>query len=507
MLKGYDSPPNPALNRIKTRIFKELGYIISNIDNKACYPLRIFMFQSIIILTLMIFSILTHAALPADPIQRCLDVRRFADFTSRQKMAAKEPGVLRFKFHKIPSSELPMTQPVGTMDEVIKALNIQIANCNKKSAAYHSITLAGTKFSRKEWCLDTNLKMLDIAKASRGNFQKFLASIKNEFDWYKSEGWPENHAGFNKGEFQFTAYYAPAAVEAKTKRTREFLYPIYNNPGVVQASLEAKRHHLKTPLCGRDLLTKIPRSFCLKNANGSYSVVPDREEIEHGALGEQHILGYIKDGNDPSFLMLQGSGSLILDGKFYHINYDGANGRPRTMLGRIVQCAQDPTCGGNLETMERCAKDPTCRDQRKLRCNVSTEIRLTGASEKYIRNYLDNLPNPKKAEDLRNRDQSYVFFAKEQGGPYGSDNLTLTPHASCATDHRVIPIGMNFIYQSKNTTSWCVAQDTGGAIIGAHVDVYKGEGNQAGIEANQLNHSGSLYVALPKHKSQKEHRF
>ena len=43
-----------------------------------------------------------------------------------------------------------------------------------------------------------------------------------------------------------------------------------------------------------------------------------------------------------------------------------------------------------------------------------------------------------------------------------------------------------------------MAQDAGGAIIGAHVDVYKGEGKQAGMEANDLNHSGSLFVALPK---------
>ena len=101
---------------------------------------------------------------------------------------------------------------------------------------------------------------------------------------------------------------------------------------------------------------------------------------------------------------------------------------------------------------------------------------------------------------MRNRDQSFVFFAKEAGGPYGSENITLTPHVSCATDHKVIPIGMSFIYDCKQSTSWCVSQDAGGAIMGAHVDVYKGEGNQAGIEANQLNHGGSLYVALPKYE-------
>ncbi|HAT8938897.1 TPA: murein transglycosylase [Legionella pneumophila subsp. pneumophila] len=457
------------------------------------------MFQSILIIALMTFSFITQAALPADPIQRCLDIRRLVDITSRQKMAAKEPGVLRFKFHKISASELPLDNPVGNMDEVIQALNNQIENCNNSYGEFQTVTIAGHQFKRQEWCLNTNKKMLTLAKAAHGDFKKFLSSIKTEFDWYKSDGWPENHAGFKKGEFQFTAYYAPAAVEARSERGGAFLYPLYSNPGVVSVALESKKYNLKTPLCGVDPLSKVMRGFCLKNADGTYSVAPDREEIEHGALNPKYIIGYLKDPNDSAFLMLQGSGSLLLDGKLFHINYDGANGRPRTMLGRIVQCAQDPTCGGNLDTMERCAKDPKCHDEAKLRCNVSKKIRQSAASEKLIRQYLNNL-TPDKADNLRNRDQSYVFFSKEDGGPYGSENISLTPHVSCATDHRVIPVGMNFIYHCKKATSWCVAQDAGGAIIGAHVDVYKGEGNQAGVEANQLNHTGTLFVALPKRK-------
>jgi membrane-bound lytic murein transglycosylase len=458
------------------------------------------MLQSALIIVFMTFSIITQAALPADPIQRCLDVRRLADFTTREKIAAKEPGVMRFKFHKISASELPLDNPTGNMSEVINALNNQIKNCSKNHAEFQKITIAGHEFKRQEWCLNTNKKMLTLAKAAHGDFQKYLSNIKTEFDWYKSEGWPEDHAGFKKGAFQFTAYYAPAAIEARTKRGGAFLYPIYSNPGVVNAALESKKFKLKVPLCGVDPLTKMARGFCLKNANGTYSIAPDREEIDHGALSQKHIIGYVKDPNDPAFLMVEGSGSLILDGKLVHINYDGSNGRPRTMLGRIVQCAQDPTCGGNIDTMERCAKDPKCQDEAQLTCNASKEIKQSAASEKLIRQYLDNPLNRNKAADLRNRDQSFVFFAKENGGPYGSENITLTGHASCATDHKVIPVGMNFIYNYKKSTSWCVAQDTGGAIMGAHVDCYKGEGDQAGVEANEVNDTGSLYVALPKHK-------
>lgn len=444
------------------------------------------------------FSIIAHAVLPADPIQRCLDVRRLADFTTRQKMAAKEPGVLRFKFHKISASELPLDNPEGNMDEVIKALNNQIENCNKHQGEFQTVTIAGKTINRQEWCHNSNKKMLALAIAAQGDFQKYLSTIKTEFDWYKSDGWPENHAGYKKGEFQFTAYYAPAAIEARSKPEGEFLFPIYSNPGVVNVASESKKFKVSPPLCGVDPLTKMVRGFCLKNANGTYSIAPDRDEIDHGALNPKYIIGYVKDPNDPAFLMVQGSGSLLLEGKLYRLNYDGANGRPRTMLGRIVQCAQDPTCGGNLDTIERCAKDPKCHDEAKLRCNVSKEIKQSAASEKQIRQYLDHPLNRDKAADLRNRDQSFVFFAKEDGGPYGSENISLTAHASCATDHRVIPVGMSFIYHCKKSTSWCIAQDSGGAIMGAHVDVYKGEGNQAGVEANGLNHPGSLFVALPK---------
>ncbi len=96
------------------------------------------------------------------------------------------------------------------------------------------------------------------------------------------------------------------------------------------------------------------------------------------------------------------------------------------MLGRIVQCAQDPTCGGNIDVMERCARDPKCHDEAKLRCNISKKIKQSGGSEKLIRQYLDHPMNRDKADNLRNRDQSYVFFVKEKAGPYGSENISLT---------------------------------------------------------------------------------
>ena len=165
------------------------------------------------------------------------------------------------------------------MDEVIKALTIQLENCNRYPGEFQTVTLAGHTYKRQQWCQDTNNKMLALAKAAHGDYQKYLSSIKTEFDWYKSDGWPENHAGFKKGDFQFTAYYAPTALEARTKPEGAFVYPLYGNPGVVNMASECKKFNLKAPLCGNDPLTKMPRKFCLKNADGTYSIVPDREEL------------------------------------------------------------------------------------------------------------------------------------------------------------------------------------------------------------------------------------
>jgi membrane-bound lytic murein transglycosylase len=43
-----------------------------------------------------------------------------------------------------------------------------------------------------------------------------------------------------------------------------------------------------------------------------------------------------------------------------------------------------------------------------------------------------------------------------------------------------------------------VAQDIGGRIKGAHVDVYTGAGLPAGTKANSFNNPGFVFMAVPK---------
>jgi membrane-bound lytic murein transglycosylase len=43
-----------------------------------------------------------------------------------------------------------------------------------------------------------------------------------------------------------------------------------------------------------------------------------------------------------------------------------------------------------------------------------------------------------------------------------------------------------------------VAQDIGGRIKGAHIDMYTGAGAPAGAKANSSNNSGFVFMAMPK---------
>lgn len=231
------------------------------------------MVQSLLFMSLMLFSYMIEAK------------------------SQKIPDISRFKFHKVSPSELPTNNLVGNMNEIIRALNYQIKNCTENQGKSQTVTIANLQFKRQQWCLDTNQKMLILAKSANGNFKTFLSSIKNQFDWYKSDGWPEKHGKFKKGDIKFTAYYSTTSKK-----------------------------------------------------------------------------------------------------------------------------------------------------------NIA----------------------------------------------YGSENNPLTPHASCATDHRIIPVGMIFIYSYNKITSWCIAQDSGSAVKGAHVDLYKGQGAEAGAEVRNLYFAGSLFLALPK---------
>ena len=390
----------------------------------------------------------------------------------RRESVKKVEGVsapVAFTFHPVAASELPTGCEAGDLEAMKKALRAQLASCSVASPARLKETrkFGCRTFTRQEWCNDANLKMLALAEAAP-NFTAYSAAVKQEFDWVASDGWG---AGARcEGKTQFTAYHAPPAIEASPVLTPEFSYPVYSTPK------DLVNPEPGEPGCGR--------KSCRKLANGSLEPYPDRDAIDSGAAlkGQGAEIAFVKDPLDVAFLMVEGSGSINLrqpDGslKFTRLNYDNSNGRTSNMLGRIVMCV-----GGSTADYSS----------------------MTG-----IKAYVAAHPERRRA--ILALDQSYVFFRAEgpDKGPYGADDIPITGRHSFATDRKVIPTGSVMMFHTQlpggrkngdctEISSLGVAQDSGGAINGPHVDWYLGEGEDAQDQANDVNQCGSLFIALPK---------
>jgi membrane-bound lytic murein transglycosylase A len=84
------------------------------------------------------------------------------------------------------------------------------------------------------------------------------------------------------------------------------------------------------------------------------------------------------------------------------------------------------------------------------------------------------------------------------------DHIPITPNASIATDPTSIPTGTVILLNVPatsacgTTSSMAVAQDIGGRINGAHIDMYTGAGAPAGTKASSFNNMGFVFMAVPK---------
>ena len=168
--------------------------------------------------------------------------------------------------------------------------------------------------------------------------------------------------------------------------------------------------------------------------------------------------------------MLEGAGSVNLrkkDGSIESmvLNFAGTNGRPNNMIGDVLKC-EDKKIKGSLAAYYARHPDEAYRDT--VHYNPST-----------------------------------VFY--QRGVSYeGVDHIPITPNASIATDPNSIPTGTVTLLNGPATSacrtisSIAVAQDIGGRIKGAHIDVYTGAGSSAGTKANPFNDSGFVFMAVPK---------
>lgn len=249
-----------------------------------------------------------------------------------------------------------------------------------------------------------------------------------------------------------TAYYEPE-LPARETRDAVYRYPIYARPpdlvDVDPRLLPAGCHGCRA-LAGR--------------IEGK-RLVPylTRADIDAGALeGKGLELAYTDDLVSLFTLHIQGSGLIRLpDGSLRGVRFAGTNGRPFRGVARAL------VARGYLQPNHTSMAD--------------------------IRRALEALPEWKQLEILA-IDERYTFFRIADGGPVGSLGVELTAGRSIATDPRWVPLGAVGYLVTPTYRRFVVSQDTGAAIVGAHVDLFLGGGREAEATAGRTHERGTLYL-------------
>jgi membrane-bound lytic murein transglycosylase len=406
------------------------------------------------------------AAPAADPVQHCLDLVQL-------NLARKTAPALHVTSHPVqnPPKDLPIQCVAGNLEEIKSALKNQIANCERKSAEEkgQAFQFGCRMVKNEDYCLNANTEMLKIASLPNMDYATFVNRAVRELDWYKSNGSQDNDGKFKRGTTRFTGYYSPTAVDASTDPSDVYPYPIYAAPEGL-TYFENPKPELRQG-CGVDEVTKLPIHWCINNKDGTFSALPTREQMAHGASdGKIRKIAYFRSLYDVSNFMLEGAGSVNLrkkDGSIESVvlNFAGTNGRHNNIIGDVLKC-ENKQIKGSLAAYYARHPDEAYRDT--VHYNPSTVFYRPGVSYE------------------------------------GVDHIPVTPDASIATDPTSIPTGtitlLNVAATSacKTVSSMAVAQDIGGRIKGPHIDAYTGAGPSAGTKASSFNNLGFVFMAVPK---------
>ena len=248
----------------------------------------------------------------------------------------------------------------------------------------------------------------------------------------------------------YTGYYEPEIIGSLVK-TDEFNVPLYGVP----AKVAGKK-------------SKVFSQF-------------DRVDIEKGALAGKGLeICWVKSPVDAFFAQIQGSTRVKLDdGQLLRLNYIASNGKPYTPVGRIL-------IDNGVFTPQEMSMDK-------------------------IRDYMD--ANPEEGKALREKNRSYVFFAKTtlqpHDEPLGAQGIPVTPGRSIAVDPKIhvygTPIWIDAQFPLKSDAPedtfqrLMVAQDTGSAIRGpARADIYFGRGPDIPSIAGRIKQFGKFVMLVPK---------
>jgi len=301
-------------------------------------------------------------------------------------------------------------------------------------------------------------RICEIAATPAAQRQRML---QDEFLLVKSAGRD------GAGEVFFTGYYEPL-LDARRDPSPPFDRPVYGVPDdlvtvdLADFGVEADRTRIVGMVENRRLVP-----------------YRDREIIDFGdGLTDQaDVLGWVDDPVDVFFLHVQGSGTLVFeDGSRIRAGYATTNGRPYRSIGRLL-----------------------IDDGLVSREDMSMQA---------IRGYLEQ--HPEELPRVLGFNPSYVFFRAlpAAGGPLGCYGEPVTGGRSIATDRALFPAPiMAWIRATVPTAEggdepiarFVLNQDTGGSIRGpGRVDLFMGQGDEAGEIAGRTKHLGELYFLIPK---------
>jgi membrane-bound lytic murein transglycosylase A len=182
---------------------------------------------------------------------------------------------------------------------------------------------------------------------------------------------------------------------------------------------------------------------------------------------------WVDDPADAIQVEIEGSGRALLDdGSVVMVSFAGKNGRKSGKLGTIA------------------------RAMRALSKEHGSAPWTRSALARY--------------QEIADQKTSIVFFQMEaRDGAIGSQNVVLTPRRSLAVDRAVVSLSTPVWVDTRAPRSskgpsapWrrlLIAQDTGGAIVGTmRGDIYWGDDRDAVAIGSHVNHSGRMWLLLPK---------
>jgi membrane-bound lytic murein transglycosylase A len=220
-----------------------------------------------------------------------------------------------------------------------------------------------------------------------------------------------------------------------------------------------------------------------------------RTELETSPEGKAAMAGrelvYLADPLDVLLIQVQGSGRIRLQDEL------GANGQTK-----VIRLA---FAGHNDQPYQSVAR--WLVDQGAFP--------LEQASWPAIRTWAQ--ANPARVPEMMRANPRVVFFREEplsdpEQGPLGAQSVPLTPGRSIAVDRDSVPLGTPVWLDSTTPQTWSstpppsqplqrlvMAQDTGGAIVGAvRADYFWGWGDEALTQAGRTKQPLAVWVLWPQ---------